>query len=238
MKKTIYALTASAFLTSAAFAADDMSSTSANPATCANFSGFTLGGLLGYGSGNARTTTHPTIAGVTGASGHSDISINGINGGVILGYGKAVSSSKVYLGLDVSYVFDSARGKVTLPGNRNIVVKRQDSFDIDGRVGLVWANALPYLFVGWANSKAQASNFGVKYINKRLNGFNVGAGVDFKLTRHIVTGLVYKYTTFSKSGTGVLTSIDGVTPPAAANNTTLRSHLGDNKFQIKLAYQF
>lgn len=245
MQKIAYALIASAMLTSTAFANER---NYAAPSSCANFSGFTAGALLGYGSGNARTTSYPTINGVASGRNIADISLNGMNGGIIVGYGKNINRTKVYLGLEADYIFDGARGRLTSPvtpaapvpvaAGADISIKRQDSIDVNGRIGLVWGNALPHLLVGWANSKIRASNFNTRYINKRRNGLNVGAGVDFKLTHHVVAGARYVFTTFSKTGNGALTFLDGSTEVTSANNRVLRSSLLDNKFQVKIAYQF
>lgn len=251
MRKITYAGLASALFASAAFATDDMQHQHPNPASCANFSGFFAGALLGYGSGLAKTTMNPNIAGVALGQRNADLSINGVNGGVLLGYGKNISASKVYLGLQASYVLDGAKGKIVSPASpaagavaavgqpgANILFKRQDSIDVDARAGIIWGNALPYILVGWANSKIKASNYGVNYISKRANGLNLGLGVDWKLTKHVVAGLVYKYTTFSKTGNRIYTSIDGTTAPTVADNVIAKSGLNDNKFQLKLAYQF
>jgi len=246
MKKITYALITSVLLTPAAFANDTMST---NPSTCANFSGVTAGALLGYGSGNAHTTLYPTVNGVTQGTTRADVSLNGINGGVIVGWGKTVSRSKVYVGLEGSYIFDGSKGKLVSPvtspavpppvaSGANVLIKSKDSVDINLSLGLVFANSLVRISGGWANRKITAANYNTRFIDKRCNGWNAGGGIDTKVTPHVLVGMRYTYTMIPKTGTGALTSIDGSTIVAAANNTTARSSFSDNKVQVKIAYLF
>lgn len=231
MKKITYALLASTFLVSAASAEAD-SSASADPKTCANFNGFYAGWLIGYGSGSGNTKSYTTDPAGAIRSNNSQISIDGWNTGITAGYGKAMGN-KVYLGLDLNYTFDSAQGKAAA-----IKVDEKDSFELAARVGGIVANALPYIKFGYINAHVNGQYQGPtggnrKYLDDRLNGWLVGAGIDFKISAHLVGGLDYTYSHLPGHGKPLVYAVAG-------GNETFNSktQLDDNKVRVKIAYQF
>lgn len=234
IKKTTCIFLTAVLFTSTAFVADAPAST---PRTNPSFNGFFAGGLLGYGYGKAKTN----LLQAGGAPAQSvikiNIALNGPNMGILLGYGGTIDSSQFYLGLTASYTLDGSSGRATAPGALNVSLKRKDSFDLDGRVGFIVNNAMPYLGAGWANSKIEGSNFGVKFLNNRVDGFKAMVGVDWKMSLHLIAGLVGSWTTFRRSGNGVLTPF--FTPVPTPNiNQTFTTALTDSKLQVKLAYLF
>lgn len=234
MKKTISALAASMFFTSTAFAVD---TPAPKHCTCAPFNGFFAGGLLGYGYGKAKTNLLQAQGAPAQFVTKINVALNGPNAGFFLGYGETISSSQFYFGFTASYIFDGSRGIETAPGALNATIKRQDSFDLDGRIGFVVSNTMSYLGVGWANSKIQGENLGIKFLNKRLNGFKAMIGVDWKFSPHLLAGLICSWTTFPRSGNGALTPFF-IPVPTPNINQVFTTALTDSKIQIKLAYLF
>lgn len=218
------------------------------------FSGMYVGAAIGYGSHKARTEQVLTLNSVVAARHKNDLSLDGINGGVFLGYGKEFGCSRVYLGLELGYFFDGAKGKYTFtPTTRaggqllRTEVKRKDGLELAARMGWIFNQTLPYIKLGWANTKVEATQVVVdnvttandltqKFLSKRVNGFLVGAGIDMKLNRCWIAGLEYTYSAYQKK-TGPRQEVAaGVVD--AADNWTSSVRLSDNKFRLRLAYQF
>ncbi|MGL5784983.1 MAG: outer membrane protein [Alphaproteobacteria bacterium] len=261
MKKSIVysAFLSSALVASGAFANDG----AVQPAPAKNpchMGGFYIGAAVGYGSHKARTDQKLTSALVaTDPLRKNDLSLDGANGGLFLGYGKEFGGSRVYLGLEFGYFMDGSKGKseytpvAVLPGDLlKTEAKRKDGLELAARMGLIFNQTMPYLKLGWANTKVEATQVVAadtalvgpavpvqltqKFLNKRLNGFLVGAGIDMKLNRNLIAGLEYTYATYQKKGTrqAVATGTD-ITD---ANNWDSKLKLSDNKFRLRLAYQF
>ncbi|MGL4371258.1 MAG: outer membrane protein, partial [Alphaproteobacteria bacterium] len=136
-----------------------------------------------------------------------------------MGYGKEFGGSRVYLGLEFGYFLDGSKGKreytPAVIGDGELLkteAKRKDGLELAARMGLIFNQTMPYIKLGWANTKVEATQivsadtgFAVgppilnapqltqKFLNKRLNGFLVGAGIDMKLNRNLIAGLEYTY---------------------------------------------
>jgi opacity protein-like surface antigen len=261
MKKlTVYsACVGSALMASGAFATD-VGMQPAAPKNPCNMTGFYVGAAVGYGSHKGKTSQVLTSAALGGgviATHKNDLSLDGANGGLFLGYGKEFGGSRVYLGLEFGYFLDGSKGnrEYTTPAagvvNGDLVrtdAKRKDGLELAARMGLIFNQTMPYIKLGWANTKVEATQIVVpdagvttarltqKFLNKRLNGFLVGAGIDLKLNKNLIAGLEYTYATYQKKGT--LQSVDGTAAPVAADNWNSNLKLSDNKFRLRLAYQF
>lgn len=237
MKKKIYTFFSAMFFTSTAFAADAPSSARC-PNTCANFSGVTLGALLGIESGGTLTKLTSTFGGFSTPSGQVGITLAGASAGLELAYGQTVASTNFYLGLQTNYLYARSRGCAREDGGGFTVIKQNNSFSLNGVAGFVMGNAKPYFGVGWERNKVESSNYRISYIDGSLNGLNLILGMDFKASTHIIAGLIGTITIFSNAGNGALTSIDGITPPTPAVNTRLKTRLIGQKLQVRIAYLF
>ncbi|MGL4825028.1 MAG: outer membrane protein, partial [Alphaproteobacteria bacterium] len=165
------------------------------------------------------------------------------------------------LGLEFGYFLDGSKGKYNATVNPTVVVppgtlisteaKRKDGLELAARMGLIFNQTMPYIKLGWANTKVEATQvvyadnatialpatLTQKFLNKRLNGFLVGAGIDMKLNRNLIAGLEYTYATYQKKGSQQLVRAASV-PITAADNWNSKLKLSDNKFRLRLAYQF
>lgn len=207
MKKISYALMGATLLTSVAMASDVTPMPALSP-VC-NFSGFYSGLTFGHASGHSRLKANPV---------ELDFALKGMNGGVFLGYGKELSTSRVYLGLEAAYLMSGEKleTKFNLPatatdrvsGEVKASLKKKSSLEVAARVGIAMNNALPYVKVGVVNSQFQLKGSVAPSVaaaplvpvavseKMRLNGLVVGAGIDLKLSRNMMMGLGYTYTTY------------------------------------------
>lgn len=127
---------------------------SASAATAADWTGPYLGGFAGYGWGVA-------------AQGGPDFDVEGTQLGGFAGYNYDFGDWVV--GVEVAYSpWDDIHLK-TVPGQRQV-----DTFDARLRVGYEFGEALAFVSGGYTH--AVYDNFGV---TNPMNGFNVGAGVDY-----------------------------------------------------------
>lgn len=206
MKKISCALMGATLLTSMAMASDASPMPALSPAS--NFSGFYSGLTFGQGSGHSTIEIDSV---------KSDFALKGMNGGVFLGYGKELGTSRVYLGLEAAYLMSGEKleAKFELPGTPRtskvlgdaveISLKKKRSLEIAARVGVVMNNTMPYIKIGVASSQFQLK--GSSLIpsggtsspldgKKRSNGLVVGTGIDLKISRNMMMGLGYTYTAY------------------------------------------
>ncbi len=267
MRKSIVysAFLSSALVASGAFANDGAMQPAPAKNPC-HMGGFYIGAAVGYGSHKAKTDQILTsvFLGNPYATHKNDLSLDGANGGLFLGYGKEFGGSRVYLGLEFGYFMDGSKGKreytpaVVTPGDLlKTEVKRKDGMELAARMGLIFNQTMPYIKLGWANTKVEATQvvgadtlvggpppvppatvaqLTQKFLNKRLNGFLVGAGIDMKLNRNLIAGLEYTYATYQKKGTQQAVATG--TAISATDNWDSKLKLSDNKFRLRLAYQF
>ncbi|MGL4825093.1 MAG: hypothetical protein ACRC4G_02720, partial [Alphaproteobacteria bacterium] len=102
MRKSIVysAFLSSALVASGAFANDGAMQPAPAKNPC-HMGGFYIGAAVGYGSHKAKTDQVLTSTAIAGADPayKNDLSLDGANGGLFLGYGKEFGGSRVYLGL-------------------------------------------------------------------------------------------------------------------------------------------
>ncbi|MGL5720520.1 MAG: outer membrane protein, partial [Alphaproteobacteria bacterium] len=173
------------------------------------FSGFYSGLTIGHASGHSNVKVDPVKL---------DLALKGMNGGVFLGYGKELGTSRVYLGLEAAYLMSGEKmeAKFDLPataaapvsGEVKASFKKKSSLEVAARMGIAMNNAMTYIKAGIVNSQFQlkgsiapsvaaAPLVPVAFSEKmRLNGLVVGAGIDLKVSRNMMMGLGYTYTTY------------------------------------------
>lgn len=196
MKKTILAAgVASLFMSGAAFAADAVESIPAppaaidTPAPVFSWAGGYAGIHGGYGWADGTLNT---------ATGSSKPNFDGGRMGGFAGWNFDVGNN-IILG---------AEGDLNYDWNKNNAGTSSFATEFSGsaraRAGYAMDKALLYVAGGWtgANGKFKDSATGVDD-SKMLNGWTVGAGVDYALTDRIFTRAEYRYNDYgSKSFTG------------------------------------
>ena len=197
------------------------------------FQGFYLGGNFGYGI--AAVTNN--ASGTDGESFKNKIAAQGFDGGLLIGY-NYVFNNKFGLGLDVYFDWASTEGNASTneDGGDNPVYKSVGfKNDIQVRVpfSYVICNLVaPKVYVGWANAGWSASyndNNGEHSATNtsRYNGFLWGAGVDFLLAKHVVSGLEY---------TGIISQSKTFSTTDGVVSDTIRPMYNTVKATIKFIY--
>lgn len=252
------------------------------------FGGFYIGAAIGYGSHKARTdqrvvTTYQiqdpgdqfSLVDVdVDRSYRNDLSLDGMNGGLYAGFGQTTWCNRIYLGFEGGYFWDRSKGKYTYTPNANGIadllrteVKRKDGVEVAGRIGLVFNQTMPYLKLGWANTKIEATQVVVPhnagtdgdgnalppvdaissvpgnpltqtFLSKRINGFLVGAGIDVKLSPCWIMGMEYTYTLYPKKRGPLQIANTIGNPVSSTNGWDSAVRLSENKFRLRLTYQF
>jgi opacity protein-like surface antigen len=157
------------------------------------FQGFSLGGNFGYGIGAVRKYTVNSDA---TSWDKTKVAAQGFDGGLTLGY-NYVFTNKFGLGLDVYFNWASTSGSHS-SGNTPTI---RETFSLKNAIQVrvpfsyVICNLVaPKVYVGWDNARWSGSYnqddiSGSK--SARYNGFLWGAGVDFLLAKHVISGLEY-----------------------------------------------
>ena len=173
------------------------------PAPACSFSGFYGGVALGYGVTDSALSNRGDVV---------HFSVKGPLGGLFLGYGQEVGSSRVYLGLEFSALLSGEKGEL-----KKIKLKKVSTVEIAPRFGVVLNNALVYVKVGFVSSKFKTDND-----KQSFSGLVFGTGIDLKLSRHMFAGLGCAHTIYGKK-------IDG-------NNNAARPISHD--VMLRVGYQF
>lgn len=182
------------------------------------FQGFHLGGNIGYGIGFAkqkfaRAADDGTGVFTTSRSFTNDLGVNGVDGGIGVGYTYRVCNWALGIAFDANWAGTSGKFSETFATVDTLTVKGRlrNSLQLYGRLGYVIREvAMPFIGLGWDNSqwKREASlkvadstpGAGDGFTatsnkSKRFNAFLWKVGVDFLATRHVVVGFEYTGTT-------------------------------------------
>ncbi len=248
MKKISYALLGSALLTSVAQAEDATAHapvSASAPTSACNFSGFYMGLGLGYGGTKLRHDEY--FLGASGNGGWERPAVmDGATGGIFAGYGKEMGASRVYLGLETAYLFSGEKHTYKNSAEwADYGGKKKDTLELAFRLGVAMNNALPYVKVGFANSKFEMYTIDATLPvanklkeSKRLNGFLIGAGIDLKVSRNVMMGLAYTYTTYKDHKSKQ--HLNGVvTPISPTENITFKNKKPtSHAAMLRIAYTF
>lgn len=208
-----------------------------------HFTGFYVGGHLGYGSGKSEWSQKETRAlPLAQASHKTDLGTRGILGGLHVGFGKEMGN-KLYLGLEAFGNLSKTEGKTdSTVGNDNLRTKatRKHEFGVALRPGFVCGNALLYVKAGISSAKWQyRTNFASTGVaeahngntSKHRMGFVPGLGVAFMATDHVMVGLEATHTMFKKQSTSTR-----VANGTVAYKGKVKSHVTD--FTGRVSYKW
>ena len=145
-----------------------------NPNPAFSWTGPYIGGILGYGWGNAK---------VPGP----DPDPNGIVGGVYGGYNFQASPNFV-LGVEGDIAASGMNDK-----NGGVRIKNPWNGTIRGRAGVAFDRFLVYGTGGFAFGEVEAKTGG-KTVSDTRTGWTLGAGLEAAVTNNVVTRVEYRYT--------------------------------------------
>lgn len=222
-----------------------------------NYTGFALGGTVGYGMGNASAVTSGTANNLaTGVTQKNNLSLKGFNGGLFVTYGWMLQKS-FYVGLEAFGKLSNMEGtQEFLPGNANanapkfnssIKAKNTNSFGAALRLGGVVNSMLAYVKVGvesanWKFEQANDqrllnnANFGLVGGSKsrRLTGIPFGFGVETIFCDRWVAGLEATHTRYSSTTTVTTSQTNGAITGTVSN----KFKPNKSEVNVRLAYKF
>ena len=187
-----------------------------------HFTGFYVGGQLGYGSGKSEWSHRATAAGIAAGNPNSrkvDLGTRGVLGGLHVGFGKEFNN-KMYLGLEAFGNLSKTEGKENSVQGATIFrskANRKHEFGAALRPGFVCGNALLYVKAGissakWEYKQAYHTN-GVlldrSNTTKHRVAFVPGLGVSFLASEHVVFGVEATHTMYKKQNTPVRAVVGG-----------------------------
>ena len=157
-----------------------------------NWTGFYVGGSLGYGWGSSDWTFDPVGSSPT----PNPIKSNGWVGGGQIGYQHQWNN--IVLGVEAQYLFGGLKGSATCPNPTFACnIDRVDNIFLVGpRVGLAFANWMPYVTGGYASARVKSIDFSptVSEPSSSQNpGYFIGGGLDYMLMPNVIVGIEYDH---------------------------------------------
>jgi outer membrane immunogenic protein len=237
LRKTLLASAGAISLVGHAFAADLPSSAPppvyVPPAPIFTWTGFYIGGQVGYAWGTQRAN----VLQANGNTLFNSYSAQGVIGGAHIGFNYQANQFVYGIegsvdGTSISKTFDRTIGTPFAYG-----VSYQTSIPIQGsirgRVGLAWDRVLVYATGGAAFAGADAtytSPFGSVSQSTTRVGWTVGGGLEYALTNNWSIRAEYRYSDFGSWSTN----------PAGVYLTpvTVNRHFTQNQVQGGLTYHF
>lgn len=188
------------------------------------FQGFHLGGNIGYGTGRVKQKFSrfiPASGGPLVRTFSNDLNVNGVDGGIGVGYTHRVCNWALGIAFDANWAGTSGKFSESIPGSTptdviTLKARLRNSLQLYARLGYVLREiAMPFVALGWDNSQWKqnfrevvgADTNALPILpgytttaskSKRLNAFLWKAGVDFLATKHVVIGFEYTGTIANK----------------------------------------
>lgn len=172
---------------------------------------------------------------IGGAFGSTDLSLpssayngswsnNGVIGGAFLGYNCQVNS--LVIGFQGSFDLLSVQGSESsnapfAPKSFYVNSYHDWIASADGRLGYAVKNTLFYAIGGYAflanNSALSVNHVQVGSVSNEVNGYDVGAGVEYAISNHLSARLEYRYYNFAGNTNNFLNSPKVFTESFSAN---------------------
>ena len=220
------------------------------PAPIFTWSGFYLGGQVGYAWARDNGSINNPAPGIPGLPSAIflpfTVDLNGVIGGAHLGYNLQIpgwnwfSSSGVVIGLegDVDGTSLSKRQLVGAfpPFFQGLVdPKATVQGSIRARLGIAWDRVLVYgtggaVFADFTNFYNTLPLGGIDQITSTRSGWTVGGGLEYAFTNNWSLRAEYRYSDFGHR--------NDFSPIALFPNSFVRHHLTENQVQAGFSYKF
>ena len=195
------------------------------PVPVFTWTGFYVGGQLGYNWGNDRTSEFVTATGAfTGFT--SSYSPNGVVGGTHAGFNYQMGS--IVLGIEGDLELSGYKGGYRLANGNGTDTKKDFQGSIRGRFGFAFDRALIYATGGLA-----LANFKHTYVNAGLArtesfsdtraGWTLGAGLEYAFSRNWSGRVEYRYTDFGNFRNANAFAFPGFTYKQEPRDHTIRA---------------
>jgi len=207
----------------------------------ADWSGFYLGGQVGWAHGEMKLTD---VDGYNGGTFSYDD--DGVAADVYAGYNFqrdslvfGLEASVGYLGLDGSRQYPPYVG-VRLPSDSRASVETDLHVTVTGRAGFAWNDFLLYFKGGWAGTDAKVSFIdddptGTTLVSgtsrsKFKSGYTVGGGLEWAMTDMLSVRLEYMYSDFG--------SITHTATTAGGGSMRFKHDLEAHTLMLGVSYRF
>ena len=203
-----------------------------------NWTGFYVGGNLG-GAWTESSFTHLEGGATTGESFSNNP--NGVIGGAQIG-GRYQIQNNLVVGVEFAYSFRTAddQTRTDLAGvPRYRISEVGNILAISGNIGYAFDSYLAYIKGGYANTELRYSNNLVAdnsvlgHSKSNVDGYVLGAGLEYAISKNISAGAEYNYYSFDV-GNQQQYRPDGTVAAAINANNDLVSH----SVVAKLNYRF
>jgi outer membrane immunogenic protein len=197
MRRLAIALLASTALVGAAAAADVQAARPVYkapvfvPVPVYNWTGFYVGGNLGYSWGRQDNSISGTGIGST--------NLNGIIGGGQIGYNWQIN--QIVFGLEADFQGSGQKGDGSFTGAPGII----PAGTVRGRVGYAFDRWLPYVTAGWAyghgsvGGTATGGVVGTGSVSSTYSGWALGGGVEYAFLNNWSAKLEYLHLDFGNA---------------------------------------
>lgn len=161
------------------------------PAPIYNWTGFYIGGHIGGAFGGSN--------GVGALGGNSDGKfLGGVQGGADYQF-----ANNWVLGIEAQYSWLGSNSRNVDMGNGFIYSRKNNGLgSVTGRLGYTWGPAMLYVKGGWAYADRSEDVYlnGVSYgLDRRRDGYTVGAGLEYLFTQNWSGKIEYQYYDFGKT---------------------------------------
>jgi Outer membrane protein beta-barrel domain len=195
------------------------------PVAKLNWTGVYIGGGVGYGLGSidsdAALGSSPRSGAAHIGSGVPPVASRGALGDVVVGADAQIPGSLLVLGARAGYGLEDVSVSA---GSASVTYK--SGWHVDGRAGLAFGTALPYIFGGYGQVHANATGVDVP----TLTGWRMGGGVEFQLPKTRMPwvtptlALEYVHTDYRDV---TVASVPGIGAKEDAAMIRLNFHFGD-----------
>ena len=194
------------------------------------WTGFYIGGQLGYEWGRSTNNTFVNATGATVFTGETDP--KGVTGGLHIGYNWQVN--QFVLGLEGDVNGSSYRGSsAAFAGLGTETVRTDIDGSLRGRIGWAWDRVLIY-GTGGAAFGPQHHVFNVGGVidsdSPTRVGWTAGGGLEYAIDNNWSIRAEYRYTDFGHSTLSLINNTGGL--------LSVRSHDTDNRVQAGFSYKF
>lgn len=196
-----------------------------------SWTGFYIGGDVGYGwGGSTGTSTNAAGAFPLAYSANS----TGVIGGGFLGYNYQINEFVVGVEADWQFANNSGSGIGVLPPSYTMTTKINNYGSLRGRLGYAMDRWMIFATGGWAWGSASTSygftGAAAPYYTNSFNGngWTAGAGFEYAFMNNWLARVEYRYTDLGSSSYTDVTSNSGET----GNRVTI------NDVRLGIAYKF
>jgi outer membrane immunogenic protein len=194
------------------------------------WSGFYIGGQVGYEWGRTSATVFETAG--PASIGLGGFNSNGVVGGAHIGYNYQISQFVVGLEGDVNGA--GYRGSNVFLGAASFTTRNDIDGSVRGRVGVAWDRALIYATGGAAFAPFRHTitvfGGGVDEESTTRVGWTIGGGIEYAITNNWSLRAEYRYTDYGH--------IEDVLFNSTGGTLAVRTHETDNRVQGGFSYKF